>query len=111
MEQITLFVSIIIIVFGVLQIILFFKIWGMTNDVRDIKRSFYKVVNNDTRISETKLVQKMYNVDDLVIDIETGKQMRIKAITADGKYSCYRNGGTTYVGEFDDDKIKPFNKK
>ena len=32
-----MFVSLIIIVFGVLQIILFFKLWGMTNDVSDIK--------------------------------------------------------------------------
>ena len=36
MEGITLLVSIILIVFGVLQIILFFKLWGMTNDVRKI---------------------------------------------------------------------------
>ena len=27
------FVYLIIIVFGILQIILFFKLWGMTNDV------------------------------------------------------------------------------
>lgn len=36
----TLFVSIVIIVFGILQIILFFKLWGMTNDVKKIKSSF-----------------------------------------------------------------------
>ena len=35
----TLFVSIVIIVFGILQIILFFKLWGMTNDVKKIKSS------------------------------------------------------------------------
>lgn len=37
MENIAFFTSIIVIVFGVLQIILFFKVWGMTNDVRKIK--------------------------------------------------------------------------
>lgn len=31
------FTSIIIIVFGILQIILFFKLWQMTNDVRKLK--------------------------------------------------------------------------
>lgn len=36
MEGITLFVSIVIITFGILQIILFFKIWGMTNNVKKI---------------------------------------------------------------------------
>lgn len=37
MENITLFASIVIIVFGVLQIVLFFKLWEMTNDVKIIK--------------------------------------------------------------------------
>lgn len=39
MEGITLFASIVIIVFGILQIILFFKLWGMTNDVKKIRKS------------------------------------------------------------------------
>lgn len=37
MERMFTFVGIIIIVFGVLQIILFFKMWGMTNDTKKIK--------------------------------------------------------------------------
>lgn len=32
--------SIILLVFGVLQIILFFKLWGMTNDVRSLKDKY-----------------------------------------------------------------------
>lgn len=36
--------SIILLVFGVLQIILFFKLWGMTNDVRSLKDQF--IANN-----------------------------------------------------------------
>ena len=36
MNTITLTVSVIIIVFGILQIILFFKLWGMTNNVKKI---------------------------------------------------------------------------
>lgn len=35
----TIFLSLIIIVFCILQIILFFKIWGMTNNVNAIKKS------------------------------------------------------------------------
>ena len=34
------FVGIIIIVFGILQIILFFKLWGMTNDIKKMKNEF-----------------------------------------------------------------------
>lgn len=30
-------IYIVILVFGILQIILFFKLWGMTNDVRAMK--------------------------------------------------------------------------
>lgn len=32
--------SIVIIVFGVLQIILFFKVWGMTNNVSELKKMY-----------------------------------------------------------------------
>lgn len=32
------FLTIVLLVFGVLQIILFFKIWGMTNNVNQIKK-------------------------------------------------------------------------
>ena len=31
------FMAIVFLVFGILQIILFFKVWGMTNDVKKIK--------------------------------------------------------------------------
>ena len=35
--------NIIIITFGILQIILFFKIWGMTNDIKQIKNKYHKM--------------------------------------------------------------------
>ncbi|MEG1865837.1 MAG: hypothetical protein RR331_03055, partial [Bacteroides sp.] len=38
MEDLLTFTGIIIIVFGILQIILFFKMWIMTNDVWKIKK-------------------------------------------------------------------------
>lgn len=34
------FIAIICIIFGVLQIVLFFKIWGMTNNIKDIKEIY-----------------------------------------------------------------------
>ena len=39
----TTVIAIVFLVFGILQIILFFKVWGMTNRVKDI----LKVVSND----------------------------------------------------------------
>ena len=41
MNDLNLF-AIMLIIFGILQIILFFKLWGMTNDVADIKRIIRK---------------------------------------------------------------------
>lgn len=45
MESMLTLTGIIMIVFGILQIILFFKIWGMTNDVNAIKN---KYLNSDS---------------------------------------------------------------
>ena len=36
------FLTIILLIFGVLQIILFFKVWGMTNDIKDIRNKYLK---------------------------------------------------------------------
>ena len=49
MELIT---SIIIIVFAVLQIILFFKVWGMTNDVKDLKNKLESKKGNASNWSK-----------------------------------------------------------
>lgn len=103
MELIT---SIILLVFAVLQIILFFKIWGMTNDVRTIKDSLLtrEISTHQTTPKNSSLL----NVGDLVVNKE-GKQMRIKEIQ-DGKYACYTNGGTHFEGLYEESDIKPFAK-
>ena len=44
MEGLIQFTGIVIIAFGILQIILFFKVWGMTNNV---KRIWKKIDNKD----------------------------------------------------------------
>lgn len=36
------FLTIVLLVFGVLQIVLFFKIWGMTNDIREMRNKYLK---------------------------------------------------------------------
>ena len=40
------FLSIVLLVFGVLQIILFFKVWGMTNNVQKIKEQLCAAEND-----------------------------------------------------------------
>ncbi len=39
MEGFSLFLGIVFVIIGILQIILFFKVWIMTNDVREIKNN------------------------------------------------------------------------
>ena len=46
MEGFTLFIAIIFVVFGVLQIILFFKVWGMTNNAERMERTMNILVKN-----------------------------------------------------------------
>jgi hypothetical protein len=43
-----IFCSIVIFVFAVLQIILFFKVWGMTDDVKKLKQKFVETEKPDT---------------------------------------------------------------
>jgi len=48
MEGLMTFTGLIIIVFGVLQIILFFKLWGMTNDIKDIRNKYLEENHSNT---------------------------------------------------------------
>ena len=43
------FLTIILLIFGVLQIILFFKVWGMTNDIREIRNKYLKDEDKNRR--------------------------------------------------------------
>lgn len=36
------FLTIVLLIFGVMQIILFFKVWGMTNDIKEIRNKYLK---------------------------------------------------------------------
>ena len=42
--------TIILLVFGVLQIILFFKVWGMTNDIKEIRNKYLKDEDEKRRV-------------------------------------------------------------
>lgn len=99
--------SLVAVLFGILQIILFFKIWGMTNDIREIKEKYLS--STDPQKSVSPAQPSEFNVGELVVHIKTNKQMRIKEITEDGKYSCYTGGGASHEGDFTASEIKRFN--
>lgn len=60
MEDLMTFTGIVMIAFGILQIILFFKIWGMTNDVSRI----WKKIDNKDFLSEACLSYIKGNLDE-----------------------------------------------
>lgn len=51
MEDMSFLIVLLIIAFATLQIILFFKLWNMTNDIKEIK---YKIPAND-KLKDAKL--------------------------------------------------------
>ena len=62
MEDFFYFVGIIIIVFSVLQVILFFKIWGMTNNTKKIK-NVIQINEYPSGISPAKLELVLGNIE------------------------------------------------
>ena len=92
--------------FAVLQIVLFFKIWGMTNE---IKEKYLSSTDPKKSVSLSNNQPTEFSIGELVVEIKTNKQMRIKEITQDGKYSCYTGGGASHEGDFTAAEIKRFN--
>ena len=88
---------------SVLNIILFFKIWGMTNNIRDIRDKYMSEhpAHADTPASDGDLTNA------LVVELKTERQMRVMGVV-EGKYQCYSNG--VYVGDFQDEEIMEFDK-
>lgn len=70
MENMLTFTGIVIIVFGILQIILFFKIWGMTNDVKTLKDKFTNSNKTEIlwKIRRILLKGDKREVEDLLLD-------------------------------------------
>lgn len=60
MEGIIVFIYLIVIVFGILQIILFFKIWGMTSNVKRI----VKKINEKDYLANACLSYVKGNIDE-----------------------------------------------
>ena len=106
MEGFLIIVYIVMLAWGILNIILFFKIWGMTNDVRELKLFLIKKEENMTigSVKESKTVEsadekkdngftpnpnRIVNKGDTVININNGEQMIVNEIGFDGSCICY----------------------
>ena len=84
METALNFVSIIIIVFGILQIILFLKLWGMTNDIREMKNKYmddqYKrTIEGSVEVRDKRPIQPLEK--DIKKEISPKSELLIKKDT------------------------------
>ena len=100
MVEITVLFDIIILIFGILQIILFFKLWGMTNNVIRIKEYIERMdkrTSNNWKSKESKDRQNENSTPDWVIGsrvvhVHSGNQMKIISLNSNGTFVCTKNG-------------------
>ena len=112
MEGFMFIVYLIMVVWGILNIILFFKIWGMTNDVRELKEKIVED-NSNINIQNDDVIQsnKSENVNDTNSslsnkgnDLKVGdkiqhesyykdKDLYVGKINADGTCLCVNDKG------------------
>lgn len=88
-----MFLTIVTIGASVLQIILFFKVWGMTNDVKKIAN---KLCGDEC---EDEVGGKVKRLSD-------GKTLIIAKVE-DGKYSCIDGATHKLEGVYNKDEIAP----
>lgn len=101
--------AIILVIFGVLQIILFFKLWGMTSDIRAIKNK-YVITDSNIQIDNRDQIENSssesninsdFQIGEMVIDKYTGKKMKITSINYENRtYECHYGGGLMFDGTF-----------
>lgn len=87
------------LIWGILSLILFFKVWGMTNDVETIKRILLNVTSktvaaNNKEASEL-LSDSISNFEegDVVVNVENGQELVVVQVFPDGDVTCKPSNG------------------
>lgn len=108
METALNFVSIIIIVFGILQIILFFKLWGMTNNISEIKELIkkYSIEEKVGQKKQKSTTEMDIQIEDLVMELKSKQRLKVVDITEDGRFQCKTPGGIAPIGFFERNEIE-----
>ncbi|MBO7193291.1 MAG: hypothetical protein J6V47_03305 [Bacteroidaceae bacterium] len=104
--------SIVLLVFGILQVILFFKIWGMTNNVCKIRELMENSSQSNTNKSSKEVVEECDNIEvnDFVMEIKTQKEFKVKQIIGGDKFECIERYGCV-IYTFKKDEIKLISKQ
>ena len=95
MEVFTVFLGLLGVFWAILNIILFFKLWGMTNDVMAIKEYLLSKEKPQDISDETNDDSVSLNVGikkgDIVINKENGEELIVLQVYPDGDVTCKTN--------------------
>ena len=91
---------VILCISGVLNVLLFFKIWGMTDNVKDIKKLL-----EDYRERKNNKTKSKFNVGDHVIAKSYNDVLEIIDIYDDGSYNCIDVNSNEIVGAFKENEL------
>lgn len=115
----TLLLSIVTLIGGILNLILFFKVWGMTNNVSEILEIMRsqnvksvpvtnqpqpKQQNKESEV-KTSEEERKFNVGDTVSYYK--KELKIAADNGDGTYTCVTPDGRPYSNSIEWKKLRP----
>lgn len=116
MLAIPVIIYVILIIFGILNIVLFFKLWGATNDIRKIREAICSTVsqaddNATTAMkpipsaARTGIAPTAFSVSDWVTAKDNPEEvMYIDRINNVGEYVCKATDGRI-VGAFNADRL------
>ena len=89
MGNVAFFTSIIIIASGILQIVLLFKVWGMTNDVRKIKNILeLNIKQQQDTLNHNTNIAPSFSVGEVVIYKKTQEKFIIKRRVTEDLFEC-----------------------
>ena len=96
---------VIVIISGIFQVILFFKIWDMTNNVSKIKSLLENYSLNKTTDNNAYI-----GVGDYVMEIKTRKEFKVIRIIAPNVFECMERYGSCVFYTFNRNEIIRINK-
>lgn len=106
-----LIIGILAFVFAILQIILFFKIWGMTNNVSELKDFIINKYSNNgitqqpTSNKVAKISDDNINESRKITRLSDNKQLYVKQIIGD-TYECLDPKTKEFIGRYKSYEIK-----
>ena len=106
------FYAILATVWTILSLILFFKVWGMTNNVKEIKNHLLKSQpSGDKSVEKEQEYNGPLKVGDVVLHDSYKRELRIYKINPDGSCVCLDHKRHNIVDTFKADELKLVNNQ